>query len=184
MEVNKIPAGMRLKPGSTIVVPRGSDDDEDISADVAESAVLAMEPDVPDTRKMLIRVRRNQSMAAIAARYGVSLGQLKSWNRTHRNEVSRGQVIVLHVPVGKTVPSEPGPERIATNVQGGGVQKIGTRVGDTKKGRGRSAVVKVAEPAGKAGKPAASASKGKVTKASASTSSKVSKTAADTKKSK
>ncbi len=146
MEVNKIPVGMRLKPGSTIVVPRGSDDDEDISADVAESAVLAIEPDVPDTRKMLIRVRRNQSMAAIAVRYGVSVGQLKAWNRTHRDQVSRGQVIVLHVPVGKAMPSEPGPERIATDVQGGGVEKIGTRVADThsdsrydrKKGRGRS----------------------------------------------
>jgi membrane-bound lytic murein transglycosylase D len=168
--------------------PRGSDDDEDISADVAESAVLAMEPDVPDTRKMLIRVRRNQSMAAIAVRYGVSIGQLKAWNRTHRDQVSRGQVIVLHVPVGKTMPSEPGPERIATDVQGGGVEKIGTRVADTKsdsrydkkKGRGRSAVVKVSEPVGQASKPTTSgASKGKVTKVSASTSSKASKAAAD-----
>jgi membrane-bound lytic murein transglycosylase D len=184
MEVNKIPVGMRLKPGSTIVVPRGSDDDEDISADVAESAVLAMEPDVPDTRKMLIRVRRNQSMAAIALRYGVSVGQLKSWNRTHRDSVTRGQVIVLHVPVGRTVPSEPGPERIATDVQGGGVQKIGTRVGgskseshnDSKKGRGHSAVVKVSEPVAKAGKSKASAAPaGKVTKVSASTSSKTKK---------
>jgi membrane-bound lytic murein transglycosylase D len=178
MEVNKIPVGMRLKPGSTIVVPRGSDDDEDISADVAESAVLAMEPDVPDTRKMLIRVRRNQSMAAIAVRYGVSVGQVKAWNKTHRDQVSRGQVIVLHVPVGKAVPSEPGPEKIATEMQGGGVQRIGTHVAEprnaSRKGRGRSAIVKVSEPAGKAAggsKPAAPvASKGKVTKVSVSTS--------------
>jgi membrane-bound lytic murein transglycosylase D len=55
VETNRIPRGMRLKPGSTVVVPRSDDDDEDISADVAESAVLAMEPDVPDTRKVLIR---------------------------------------------------------------------------------------------------------------------------------
>jgi membrane-bound lytic murein transglycosylase D len=187
MEVNKIPAGMRLKPGSTIVVPRASDDDEDISADVAESAVLAMEPDVPDTRKMLIRVRRNQSMAAIAVRYGVSVGQLKAWNRTRRDQVSRGQVIVLHVPVGKAMPSEPGPERIATDVQGGGVEKIGTRVADTrsesrydkKKGRGRY-VMKVADPVGKVSKPtASSASKVKVAKVSASTSSKASKATAE-----
>jgi membrane-bound lytic murein transglycosylase D len=116
MSVNKIPAGMRLKPGSTIVVPRtDSDDDEDISADVAESAVLAMEPDVPDTRKMLIRVRRKQSMAAVASRYGVSLGHLKAWNKTRRDVVTPGQVLVLHVPVGKAVPSEPGPVKIATN---------------------------------------------------------------------
>jgi membrane-bound lytic murein transglycosylase D len=137
---------------------------------------------------MLIRVRRNQSMAAIAVRYGVSVGQLKAWNRTHRDGVSRGQVIVLHVPVGKAMPSEPGPEAIATNVQGGGVEKIGTRVADTrgdsrydkKRGRGRSPVVKVSEPVGKVSKPTASAaSKGKVTKVSASTSSKASKAAAD-----
>ncbi|MBC8747755.1 MULTISPECIES: transglycosylase SLT domain-containing protein [Paraburkholderia] len=188
MEVNKIPVGMRLKPGSTIVVPRGSDDDEDISADVAESAVLAMEPDVPDTRKMLIRVRRNQSMAAIALRYGVSVGQLKAWNKTHRDQVSRGQVVVLHVPVGKSVPNEPGPEKIAADVQGGSVQKIGVRAADShgysrydkKKGRGHSAIVKVSEPGGKGDKPAAPiATKGKVEKVSASVPGKASKAAAE-----
>jgi membrane-bound lytic murein transglycosylase D len=190
MEVNKIPVGMRLKPGSTIVIPRTDDDaDEDISADVAESAVLAMEPDVPDTRKMLIRVRRKQTMAALAVRYGVSIGQLKGWNRTHRDQVNPGQVIVLHVPVGKAMPSEPGPERIATSVQGGGVERIGTQVTDTKSesrydkksGRGRTAVVKVSEPAGKASKSSASsaAPKGKMLKvAEPVTSSKASKAAA------
>ena len=190
MEVNKIPVGMRLKPGSTIVIPRTDDDaDEDISADVAESAVLAMEPDVPDTRKMLIRVRRKQTMAALAVRYDVSVGQLKAWNRTHRDQVNAGQVIVLHVPVGKAMPSEPGPERIATSVQGGGVERIGTQVTDTKSdsrydkksGRGRTAVVKVSEPAGKASKPSASsaAPKGKMVKvAEPVTSSKASKATA------
>jgi membrane-bound lytic murein transglycosylase D len=167
MSVNKIPAGMRLKAGSTLVVPRtDGDDDEDISADVAESAVLAMEPDVPDTRKMLIRVRRKQAMDAVASRYGVSVGQLKGWNKTHRDYVMPGQVLVLHVPVGKAMPSEPGPERIATNVSGGGVQRIGTKVADTssksrydkKHGRERAEVVKVSDPV-KAKSPVAAPSK-------------------------
>jgi membrane-bound lytic murein transglycosylase D len=190
MEVNKIPVGMRLKPGSTIVIPRTDDDaDEDISADVAESAVLAMEPDVPDTRKMLIRVRRKQTMAALAVRYDVSIGQLKAWNRTHRDQVNPGQLIVLHVPVGKAMPSEPGPERIATSMQGGGVERIGTQLTDTKSdsrydkksGRGRTAVVRVSEPAGKASKSSASsaAPKGKMLKvAEPVTSSKASKATA------
>ncbi|WP_028228858.1 transglycosylase SLT domain-containing protein [Paraburkholderia ferrariae] len=155
MSVNKIPVGMRLKAGSTLVVPRtDGDDDEDISADVAESAVLAMEPDVPDTRKMLIRVRRKQSMDMVASRYGVSVGQLKGWNKTRRDYVAPGQVLVLHVPVGKAMPSEPGPERLATNVSGGAVQRIGTKVTDTgtksrydkKHGRERVEVVKVSDP--------------------------------------
>jgi membrane-bound lytic murein transglycosylase D len=134
--VNRIPAGMRLKAGSTIVVPRSDDDDEDISADVAESAMLAVEPDVPDTRKMLIRVRRAQSMSTFADRYNVSISQVKSWNRTHRDSVMPGQLIVLHVPVGRAVPAEPGPVRVetvaASSRNRGGVTKIGTHVPESK----------------------------------------------------
>jgi membrane-bound lytic murein transglycosylase D len=141
MSVNKIPVGMRLKPGSTLVVPRADTDDEDISADVAESAVLAMEPDVPDTRKMLIRVRRKQSMAAIAARYGVSVSQLRGWNKTRRDIAMPGQVIVLHVPVGKSVPTEPGPQKIATAMPADArAEKIDSSADDVKpKGRAAKA---------------------------------------------
>lgn len=129
MAVNKIPAGMRLKPGSTIVVPRGDDDDEDISADVAENGALAMEPDVPDTRKMMIRVRRKQTMASLASRYGVSVGQLHAWNRTRRDMVMPGQTMVLHVPVGRSVPAEPGPERIATSTGGARIERASLHSG-------------------------------------------------------
>jgi membrane-bound lytic murein transglycosylase D len=184
MSVNKIPAGMRLKPGSTLVVPRGDDDDEDISADVAESAVLAMEPDVPDTRKMLIRVRRKQSMAAIAMRYGVSIGQLHAWNRTHRSVAMPGQVIVLHVPVGKAMPAEPGPQRIATAApEGARAQKIEASEADVKpksrhekqaKGHGRTTVVKAASRTGKSARSSAAES----AKGAAKSSAKAPKVAA------
>ncbi len=140
MSVNRIPAGMRLKPGSTIVVPRNDDDDEDISADVAESAVLAVEPDVPDTRKMVIRVRRQQSIATFADRYNVSVAQVRAWNRTHRDSIMPGQVMVLHVPYGRAVPAEPGPVRVetvaASSRSGGGVTKIGTHVPASSASRG------------------------------------------------
>ena len=184
MSVNKIPAGMRLKPGSTLVVPRGDDDDEDISADVAESAVLAMEPDVPDTRKMLIRVRRKQSMAAIAERYGVSIGQLHAWNKTHRSTAMPGQVIVLHVPVGKAMPAEPGPQKIATTVPDGArAQKIDASEADVKpksrnekhaKGHGRTTVVKAAAGSGKS----ARSSAGESAQSSAKSAAKAPKVAA------
>jgi membrane-bound lytic murein transglycosylase D len=132
MSVNRIPAGMRLKPGSTIVVPRTDDDDEDISADVAENAMLAVERDVPDTRKMVIRVRRKQSIAVLADRYDVSVAQVRAWNRTHREMFMPGQVVVLHVPYGRAVPAEPGPVRVetvsASSRSAGGVSRIGTRV--------------------------------------------------------
>lgn len=160
MQVNKIPAGMRLKPGSTIVVPRTDDDDEDISADVAENGVLAMEPDVPDTRKMLIRVRRKQSMEALASRYGVSVAQLRGWNRTRRAVVMPGQTMVLHVPVGRAVPAEPGPERIATSVGGGRIERASLHTGGKASSRGRKA-----GPAAKASAKAATKSGAKATPA-------------------
>jgi membrane-bound lytic murein transglycosylase D len=161
MSVNKIPVGMRLKPGSTLVVPRTDDADEDISADVAEGAVLAMEPDVPDTRKMLIRVRRKQPMSTIAVRYGVSIAQLKSWNKTRRDVAMPGQVIVLHVPVGKSMPAEPGAQKIATTAPAGArAEKIEVRAADVKpksrgvkvaKGRVRMTIAKAGD-SGAAGK--------------------------------
>jgi membrane-bound lytic murein transglycosylase D len=177
MSVNRIPAGMRLKPGSTIVVPRNDDDDEDISADVAESAVLAVEPDVPDTRKMVIRVRRQQSIATFADRYNVSVAQVRAWNRTHRDSIMPGQVMVLHVPYGRAVPAEPGPVRVetvaASSRSGGGVTKIGTHVpaptsasrGTKSTGHSAGKITKVSEKSEpKTVKPAATPTKTSSTK--------------------
>jgi membrane-bound lytic murein transglycosylase D len=108
---------------------------------------------------MLIRVRRKQSMAAIALRYGVSIGQLNAWNKTHRTVAMPGQVIVLHVPVGKAMPAEPGPQKLATAAPDGArAQKIDASEADMKpksrnekhaKGHGRTAVVKAASRTGK-----------------------------------
>jgi membrane-bound lytic murein transglycosylase D len=170
MSVNRIPAGMRLKPGSTIVVPRTDDDDEDISADVAANAMLAIERDVPDTRRLVIRVRRKQAVSTLADRYNVSPAQVRAWNRTHGDMIMPGQVVVLHVPYGRPVPAEPGPARLetvaASSRSSGGVSKIGTRVPESKSSRGGKATAHSA---------------GKVTKVSASTASHAAKPAATAK---
>ncbi len=192
MEVNKIPVGMRLKPGSTIVVPRGSEDDEDISADVAESAMLAVEPDVPDTRKMLIR-------CAPQSDDGGHRRALRCVDRpvegvephAPRQGYARpGDRAARAGRQGDAFERNPVRSGSRPSVQGGGVEKIGTRVADAhseshydkKNGRGRSAVVKVSEPVGQsqqADSVQRPAPKGKVTKVSASTSSKASKAAAE-----
>ncbi|MEJ2767638.1 transglycosylase SLT domain-containing protein [Mycetohabitans sp. B46] len=146
MAVNKIPAGMRLKPGSTLLVPKDNGDDEDISADVAENAVLAMEPDVPDTRKMLIRVRRGQSIAAVARRYGVTVAQIKEWNHTRRNTVTAGQRLMLHVPVRRVAAKAVPASRV------GRVEKISARaqkrraVSHYEARKSRAGVVRVVQP--------------------------------------
>ncbi|MCG1054026.1 transglycosylase SLT domain-containing protein [Mycetohabitans sp. B5] len=170
MTVNKIPAGMRLKPGSTLLVPKDDGDDEDISADVAENAVLAMEPDVPDTRKMLIRVRRGQSIAAVARRYGVTVAQIKAWNHTRRNTVMAGQRLILHVPVRRAIAKE------VLAPRAGRVEKISARAQNRRvvsrydARRGRASIVRVAEPVrSKVGKAKAGKGAAKSAGAAAST---------------
>ncbi|MDN4573154.1 lytic transglycosylase [Pandoraea cepalis] len=97
--VNNIAPRMRLKAGSTLLVPRSDDIDQDISASVARNAVLALEPDIPDTRKVMVRARKHDTLARVAQRSGVSVAQIKSWNRLRRDTLTSGQLLVLHVPV-------------------------------------------------------------------------------------
>ena len=97
-EVNNIPPRMVLKAGSTILVPRPEEQDKDIAEGVAESATLAMEPDAPPTRRISVKAGKHDTLASIAARNGVSVDQLKSWNKLSRDTVVRGQTLALHVP--------------------------------------------------------------------------------------
>jgi len=99
MAVNKIPAGMRLKAGSTLLVPKGDDDGNvNISASVAENAVLSIEPDRPDVRRVLVRLPRRESAVAVASRYGVSAASLHRWNRTRAATFNAGTRLVVYVP--------------------------------------------------------------------------------------
>jgi membrane-bound lytic murein transglycosylase D len=98
-EANRIPPKMRIRPGSTLLVPRPQHVQNDISAHVAENASLMMEPDLPAMRRVTHTVRKGESMASIARRYRVSLVQLKAWNGG-RGTVSAGQRISVQVAAG------------------------------------------------------------------------------------
>ena len=98
-DVNHIAPNMRLKAGSTILVPKTPKAPEiDIAADVAEHAVMAVEPDVPDTRRILIHAGRRDTLVSIAQRYKVTVAQIKDWNSLQRDSVTRGQRLQLNVP--------------------------------------------------------------------------------------
>ncbi|SOZ35353.1 transglycosylase SLT domain-containing protein [Cupriavidus neocaledonicus] len=98
-EINSIPKGMRLKAGSTVMIPRSGRHDQDISATLADSAMLAMEPDLPDARRVVVRAGRRDTVTSVARRYGVSTGQVQSWNKLSGTKLVAGQSLVLMVPV-------------------------------------------------------------------------------------
>jgi membrane-bound lytic murein transglycosylase D len=98
-EVNHIPPKMRLKAGSTILVPKSDiAGEKDIAPELADRAVISIEPDVPNTRKILVKVGRRDTLASVSARYGVSTAQLRSWNHLRNDKLSPGQRLTVQVP--------------------------------------------------------------------------------------
>ncbi len=100
-EANHIPPKMRLRAGSTILVPKSVaalESTSDTSLEVADNASMSIEPDVADTRKIMHRVGRRDNLNSIAQRYSVSVAQLKEWNGLQRETLSQGQSLQIQVP--------------------------------------------------------------------------------------
>ncbi len=98
-EANNIPPKMALKAGSTILVPKSEDTpDKDITAAVADSATMVVVPDVPETRRILVKVGKRDNLASIARRHKVTVDQIKTWNDLSQDKVATGKTLELHVP--------------------------------------------------------------------------------------
>ncbi|WP_338844938.1 transglycosylase SLT domain-containing protein [Massilia sp. W12] len=100
-EANHIPPKMRLRAGSTILVPKTEAlEAHDIAPEVADNARLVVEPDV-DLRKISVRAGKRDSLASIAQRHKVSVADLRSWNSLKSDKLSAGQVLQLQVPAAR-----------------------------------------------------------------------------------
>ncbi|HWT70903.1 MAG TPA: transglycosylase SLT domain-containing protein [Oxalicibacterium sp.] len=100
-EANNIPPKMLLKAGSTILVPRiGGDSSaqQDITQEVADNAKLAMTPDVPESRRINVTVKKRDTIRSIANRYRVTIAQIKHWNDLRQDKLASGQKLELYVP--------------------------------------------------------------------------------------
>ena len=98
-EVNNIPPNMRLKAGSTVLVPKTEQAPEkDIAPEIVDNARIAVEPDVPDTKKIWVKVGRKDTLASIASRNRVTVAQIKDWNHLRQEKVAAGTSLQLNVP--------------------------------------------------------------------------------------
>lgn len=137
-EVNNIPPKMVLKAGSTILVPRSAlDSDQDIAKDIADNATMAIAPDLPDSKRIFIRVGKNESLASIARRHRVSVAQIKAWNRLSRDKVAKGQRLELRVPYRLATVKKKAGKHLAGNVHRRAAMKTikTAKAGKTRKGK-------------------------------------------------
>lgn len=99
-EVNAIPPNMHPKAGSVVLVPKPLDADRDIGQEIADTAMLAVEPDEV-RRKISVKVGKRDTMASITQRYKVSAADVREWNDLKNDKLKPGQQLTLQVKVVK-----------------------------------------------------------------------------------
>jgi membrane-bound lytic murein transglycosylase D len=98
-EVNNIPPRTIVKAGSTLLVPRTEHASEkDIAPELIDTATIITAPDVPDTRRIHVKVGKRDTLASVAKRHKVSVDQIKTWNSLKQGKLAAGQQLELHVP--------------------------------------------------------------------------------------
>lgn len=97
--VNKIPSGMLVKAGSTLLVTRGTQKNDDVSERIADNASMTLAADVPAKRRATVKVGAKDTLASIANRHRVSVAQLTEWNQLNaKSKLKAGQSLVVFLP--------------------------------------------------------------------------------------
>jgi membrane-bound lytic murein transglycosylase D len=98
-EVNRIPPRMLVKAGSTLLVPRSAQRQQDVSEHVADNAVMQLAPDAPPARRVTVKARKGDTVASLAARHKLTAAQVAGWNKLPANaRLSAGQNVTLMLP--------------------------------------------------------------------------------------
>lgn len=100
-EANRIPPRYRIAARSTILIPRDETMDEDIAPEKL-AAGFALVPEQSHYRQITYRVRRGDTLASIARRWGVRPDEIVAWNNLRGTELFAGQRLNLTVARGPT----------------------------------------------------------------------------------
>jgi membrane-bound lytic murein transglycosylase D len=106
-EVNRIPARMLVKAGSTLLVPRSAHQTSDVTEAVADSAMIALAPEVRPARRLQVKVGRQPvTVAALARQHGMTAAALAAANGVAANASFKpGQLVTVLVPHRSTTPT-------------------------------------------------------------------------------
>ena len=110
-EANYLGATARLKPGQRLLVPRApsaallagrpATAAVDTTALAAASGVAARDDDrEDDTTRIVYRVRKGDTLFGIARRHGVSVENLRTWNRLRGSSIGIGDRLQIHTSRG------------------------------------------------------------------------------------
>jgi len=107
-EANRIPPGMLVKRGSTLLVLRAGHSTVDVPEGVADGAMIAFASATAPLRRISFKAgRKGDSVDAVARRYGTSPAQVAQWNDVGvKSRFKAGEsVVVMVAPRSKRVAS-------------------------------------------------------------------------------
>ncbi len=97
--VNNIPPHMLIKAGSTLLVPRSSKVQTEVSEHLADNAQMSLTPEII-LRKTSVKAKKGDTIASIAKRYKLSATSVAGWNKASAGAALRkGQNVVVYLPV-------------------------------------------------------------------------------------
>ena len=106
--VNQIPLGSSIQAGSSLVVPRSNRVEADVAGHVADNGQLSLTRE-PLLRRSLVKAGKQDTVASLAKRHGVSAARVAEWNQLSVSAVfSAGQQVVLFMPVRSGKAKAPG----------------------------------------------------------------------------
>ena len=99
-ELNRIPDGMLIKTGSTLIVPRRADQALDVTEQVADEAAMQLTPDGPKLVRRTVKAHpKGESLMSFARRQRVEAADLARWNQLPVQAALRpGQAMTLMTP--------------------------------------------------------------------------------------
>ncbi len=138
-EINRIPARMLIRAGSTLLVPRGNSLLANVSGTIADNAQISLAPDAPPLRKVSLKAGRRDSVASVAKRFRVSPAQVAEWNDVAASaSFAPGRTVVVYV--------QPSVARRQAQAEPGRAAHVATRPSSVIAGRVASAGAGKAAP--------------------------------------
>src|SRR5450830_1854748 len=98
-DVNNIPPRMLIKVGSTLLVSRSAKMENDVTSHVADNGQVSLTPEII-TRRTTVKARKDESVATIAKRFGLSVSSVAEWNAVSATAAfKRGHQVVVFLPL-------------------------------------------------------------------------------------
>ena len=96
--INRIPSRMRVRSGSTLLVPRQDHHADEISPLVARSGSISFLPEVA-LQTTSLKAEVDDTIASFAERFGLPVSSVASWNNASPNtRLGAGQEVTVQLP--------------------------------------------------------------------------------------